>query len=134
MKPKLTNCLIAFFASAFQAFGMYNIHAVADITEGGVLGATLLLEHWLSLSPALTGAILNILCYDLGWRTMGKTFLIYSFAAAAGFSSCYWLCEPYPPLVSGNRRGPSGCRILGCPFHWHRRGTMCPGRRRHLRR
>ena len=42
-KIKLTNCLILFFASAFQAFGMYNIHALADITEGGVLGAVFLM-------------------------------------------------------------------------------------------
>ena len=108
--------MTAFFSSALQAFGMYNIHAVADITEGGVLGATLLLEHWLSLSPALTGAILNILCYGLGWRTMGKTFLIYSFAAAAGFSSCYWLCEQYPPLFPAIAGSPLAAAFLGALF------------------
>ena len=42
---KAGNLIVAFLASAFQAFGMYNIHAVSDITEGGVLGATLLLER-----------------------------------------------------------------------------------------
>ena len=87
MSIKPVNCITAFLASALQAFGMYNIHAIARITEGGVLGATLLFQHWFGLSPAVSGAILNALCYLLGWKTMGKPFLVYSLAAAAGFSS-----------------------------------------------
>ena len=34
MKLKPINCLTAFLSSAFQAFGIYNIHALSDITEG----------------------------------------------------------------------------------------------------
>ena len=82
IKLKPTNCLIAFFASAFQAFGMYNIHAVADITEGGVLGAMLLLEHWFHISPALSSFLLNAACYLLGLKILGKEFILYSLVAA----------------------------------------------------
>lgn len=95
---KIKNCLIAFFSSAVQAFGLYNIHALCDITEGGVLGAVLLIAHWLHISPALSGAVLNAACYLLGWRTLGKEFIGYSLVAAGGFSSAYWLCEQFPPL------------------------------------
>ena len=93
MNLKLSNCIIVFAASAFQAFGMYNIHALADVTEGGVLGMTLLLQHWGNLSPAVSGFFLNVLCYILGWRTLGKEFLGYSAVAATGFSVGYALCE-----------------------------------------
>lgn len=113
---KRTNCIIAFLSSALQAFGMYNVHALADITEGGVLGATLLLEHWLSISPALSGAILNGLCYGLGWRTLGRSFLIYSLTAAAGFSSCYWVCEQFPPLFPEIAAYPLAAALLGALF------------------
>lgn len=113
---KAANLIVAFLASAFQAFGMYNIHAVSDITEGGVLGATLLLEHWLSLSPALTGALLNAACYTLGWRTLGRSFLIYSLAAAAGFSSGYWACEQFPPLYPQIAAFPLAAAVLGALF------------------
>lgn len=117
MEPiRLKNCLIAFFASAFQAFGMYNIHAVAQVTEGGVLGATLLLEHWLSLSPALSGGILNALCYALGWKTLGKSFLVYSLLAAVGFSSSYGICELFPPLYPDIALYPLAASILGALF------------------
>ena len=116
MYNKIFNLATAFLASAFQAFGMYNIHAVSDITEGGVLGATLLLEHWFALSPALTGALLNGLCYGLGWRTLGKSFLACSLVAAAGFSSCYWLCEQFPPLFPEIAGYPLAAAILGALF------------------
>ena len=85
-KLKSYNCVVAFLSSAFQAFGMYNIHALSDITEGGVLGATLLLEHWFAISPAVSGFVMNAACYLLEWRTLGKQFIACSLIAAAGFS------------------------------------------------
>ena len=48
---RFSDCLISLAASAFLAFGLYNVHAVSQVTEGGVLGMTLLLEHWFSISP-----------------------------------------------------------------------------------
>ena len=115
-KRKLTNCFIAFFSSAFQAFGMYNIHALSDITEGGVLGATLLLEHWFSISPAVSGFVLNAACYLLGWRTLGKSFVFYSLIAAAGFSVTYGICELYPPFWPEIAGYPLLAAILGALF------------------
>ena len=92
------NCAAAFLASAFQAFGMYNIHALSGVTEGGVLGATLLLHHWFNISPAISGFVMNAACYLLGWRLLGKAFIGYSVLAAAGFSIGYGICEQFPPL------------------------------------
>ena len=54
------RCCMAFFSSAFLAFGLYHVHSVSGITEGGVLGATLLLDHWFSLSPAVSGFVLML--------------------------------------------------------------------------
>ena len=116
MKLKPVNCVVAFLSSAFQAFGMYNIHAVADITEGGVLGLTLLLEHWFSLSPALSGAVLNIACYLLGWRMLGKNFIGYSAIAAAGFSVGYGICEQFPPLWPQIAHMPATAALAGALF------------------
>ena len=98
MKQKTTNCLILFLASAFQAFGMYNIHAVADITEGGVLGATLLLEYWFGISPAISSFLMNTACFALGWKTLGKSFITYSLIASCGYSLGYGIWELFPPL------------------------------------
>lgn len=116
MKLKLSFCIIAFLSSAFQAFGMYNIHALADVTEGGVLGLTLLYEHWLDISPALSGFVLNGICYLIGWRTLGKEFIAYSVIAALGFSVGYGICEQFPPLWPEIAGFPLLAAIAGALF------------------
>ena len=113
---KYRNFYFAFLASVFQAFGMYHIHALADITEGGVLGATLLAEYWLGISPALSGAILNGACYLLGWKLLGKDFLITSIFAAGGFSLGYGIFELFPPLWPELARMPLLAAVLGALF------------------
>ena len=52
MLPKLkrANCLILLLGSVIQAVGIYNIHSLSNVTEGGVLGLTLLIQHWFHLS------------------------------------------------------------------------------------
>ena len=116
MKQKLPRYVTAFLSSAFQAFGMYNIHAVADVTEGGVLGLTLLLEQWLAISPALSGLFLNGICYFLGWRTFGKEFIYLSMVAASGFSVGYGICECFPPLWPEIANMPLLAALLGALF------------------
>lgn len=116
IKLKPTNCIIAFLASAFQAFGMYNIHALADVTEGGVLGAVLLLEHWFSISPALSSFVMNGACYLFGWRILGKEFVAYSLIAACGYSVGYGICEQFPPLWPGIAGMPLAAALLGAAF------------------
>ena len=115
-KLNRSNCLLAFFASAFQAFGIYNIHAVADVTEGGVLGATLLLHHWFGISPALSSFVLNALCFLLGLKVLGKTFIAYSFLAALGYSAGYLICEQFPPLWPEIADYPLLAALLGALF------------------
>ena len=77
-KITCVNCFFALFGSALLAFGLYHVHSLSGVTEGGVLGMTLLLEHWFNISPAVTGFVLNVLCYVLGWKMLGKKFLFYS--------------------------------------------------------
>ena len=112
----IKDCLVNFFSGALLAFGLYHIHDTAQITEGGVLGLTLLLEHWLRLSPAVSGMVLNCGCYLLGWRTLGRGFLLRSGFAAAGFSAGYWLWERFPPLMPQIEMYPLLAAILGAVF------------------
>ena len=115
-KLRLSNCIIAFFASAFQAFGMYNVHALSGVTEGGVLGAVLLIDHWLGISPALSSLILNAACYALGWKTLGRSFIAYSLIAALGYSLGYGICEQFPPLWLEIAGHPLLAAIVGALF------------------
>ena len=118
MFPKLkpVNCVVAFLSSAFQAFGMYNIHALSCVTEGGVYRLTLLLHHWLGISPAISSFLLNAACYLLGWKTLGKDFIGYSIIAACGYSIGYAVCECFPPLWPGIADMPLTASVVGALF------------------
>lgn len=118
MLPKLkpANCITAFLSSAFQAFGICHIHAMADVTEGGVLGATLLLQHWLGISPAVSSFVMNAACFALGLKVLGKTFIAYSFLAAAGYSAGYALWEQFPPLWPDIASHPLIAAVAGALF------------------
>jgi len=107
---------IALLGAFIQAVGLCNIHAFADVTEGGVLGATLLIEHWFAVSPALSALALNVLCYLFGWKTLGKDFLIYSALCSGAYSLFYALLEPFAPLWPELVTSPLLSALVGALF------------------
>lgn len=111
-----TYCIIGLVGSAILAFGLYQVHSLSGVTEGGVLGLTLLLEHWLGISPAVSGFILNLLCYLLGWKTLGHLFLFYSMVASTGFSLFYHFFERFDPLWPGLVDMPLVAALAGAVF------------------
>lgn len=113
---RLSHVLLAFFSSVFLAFGLYNVHAVSGVTEGGVLGMVLLLQHHFSVSPAVSGFLMNALCYLLGWRSLGKSFLFYSAVSTVGFSLSYKVFELFPPLWPELARMPLTGALAGAVF------------------
>ncbi len=113
---KAKNCAVALLGSAILAFGLYNIHALSGVTEGGVLGMTLLLHHWFQISPAVSGLLMNTACYLLGWKLLGKAFIVYSFVAGAGFSLFYAIFEQFAPLWPQLAEMPLAAAVLGALF------------------
>ena len=116
LKLKPSNCFLAFFSSAFQAFGMYNIHALSGVTEGGVLGLTLLLQHWLNISPAWSGLLINFSCYAFGLKTLGRKFLLYSAIGGGSFSAFYSIWEQFPRLWPELAGHPLLAAFIGALF------------------
>lgn len=116
LRKKVLPWVLLALGGAIQAFGLYNIHALADVTEGGVLGMTLLLEHWFRWSPAITGFLLNAACYGIGIKVLGWRFIVYSAVAAVGFSGTYAICELWPPLWPEIADMPFLAATLGAVF------------------
>lgn len=108
--------LISFLSSAFLAFGLYNVHAISGVTEGGVLGLTLLFDHHFGISPSVSGFIMNVLCYAMGFRLLGRTFLIYSAVSTVGFSLSYRVYECFPPLWPQIANLPLAAAFAGALF------------------
>ncbi|WP_243099038.1 YitT family protein [Clostridium sp. AF22-10] len=113
---KLKSCLIALFGSAFLAFGLYHVHSFSGVTEGGVLGMTLLLDHWFHISPSVSGFIMNLACYAMGWKLLGRQFIAYSILSSASFSLSYRICEQFPPLWPQLADMPLTASLLGAVF------------------
>lgn len=107
---------IALLGSAVLAFGLYNIHSISGVTEGGGLGLNLLLQYWFGISPAITNFVFNFICYILGWKIMGKVFLYYSGVSAVGFSVIYKVCEQFRPLWPGLADLPLASALSGAVF------------------
>ena len=118
MLPRLNpkNCLMIVLGSAILAFGLYNVHSISGVTEGGVLGLTLLLEHWFGISPSISGLVLNGACYVLGLTLLGKEFILYSIIAGGGFSLFYAIFERFPPLWPQIAQMPLAAAIAGAAF------------------
>lgn len=107
---------LTLLGALIQAVGISSIHAYAGVTEGGVLGATLLLRHWFAISPALSAFVLNALCYLFGWRTLGREFLLYSAIAGAAYSVFYALVAPFAPLWPELVTSPLWSGVMGAVF------------------
>lgn len=114
LTPKKVGALL--LGSAILSFGLYNIHSLSGVTEGGVLGLTLLLQHWFDISPAVSGFILNAACYIFGWFVLGKKFVLFSAVAGGGFSVFYAICELFPPIWPQIANYPLLAAILGAIF------------------
>lgn len=115
-KLKLANCMMIAVGNVILAFGLYQIHAQTHVTEGGVLGMTLLLKHWFDISPAYSGFVMDLICYAIGLKILGKDFLGYSMVASFIFSLTYRICEQFPPLWPELYQTPAAAALLGAVF------------------
>ncbi|MBE6798326.1 MAG: YitT family protein [Ruminococcaceae bacterium] len=98
------------------AFGLYNIHSFSKVTEGGILGLELLFDHWFNISPAVSGLIMNAVCYAVGLALLGSDFIVYSLISGGAFSLSYAIFELFPPIFPGIGNYPLLAAVLGAVF------------------
>ena len=113
---KTKNILFCTLGGIILAFGMYNVHSVSAVTEGGTLGLALLFENWFGVSPAISEAVLNIICYAVGIRTLGRKFIVYSAVSTAAFSISYRVLECFPRVYPEIGQYPLVAAIIGAVF------------------
>lgn len=115
-KSYMKDVAVLLLGSAILAFGLYHVHSQSNVTEGGVLGLTLLLQEWFRISPAISSLIMNAICYYIGWKTMGIKFIVYSGISGAAFSGFYAIFERFPPLWENIGAYPLVAAIAGALF------------------
>jgi len=98
------------------SFGIYQIHDVSDITEGGILGLDLLLNYWFHISPAVGNFVMTAVCFAIGWKALGKSFVVYSAIATGSFSLFYRIWEHTPRLFPQIAGYPLLAALAGALF------------------
>lgn len=102
--------------NSILAFGLYNIHAQSSVTEGGVLGALLLLKYWFNISPAYSDIVINGICFAIGWKVLGTGFIGYSAVAGLSFAAAYRIFECFEPVIPSLAAYPAVAAIVGAFF------------------
>lgn len=115
-KKLLIHFGVIFLGAAILSFGLYNIHSQSQITEGGVLGLTLLFQSWFGLSPDITGPFFDGLCYLIGFKILGAKFLWNALAATGSFSFCYNIYSSIGPVLPDFSSSPLFAAVLGGLF------------------
>ena len=108
------GCIL--LGAAICTFGIHNIHQRTGITEGGVIGLMLLLEHWLGASPAVLTPVLDLSCYLLAFRYLGWRFIRTSVFSTFCVSMFYKVWELFPPMLPDLSAWPLLASVLGAGF------------------
>lgn len=114
LAPK--RVFIMILGLCISSFGVYNIHQQTDITEGGVIGLILLLNHWTGLSPSILSPVLDILCYGVAFRFLGWEFIKLSAISTLSLAGFFKLWEQYPPILPNLTAYPLLAAVLGGLF------------------
>ena len=102
--------------AAICSFGIHNIHQQTGITEGGVIGMMLLIEHWLGISPAVITAVLDVSCYLLAFKYLGSRFIKISVISTLSVSLFYEFWEMFPPMLPDLSAYPLLAAVSGGVF------------------
>lgn len=112
----LSRILLLMLGAMIFSFGIHNIHQRTNITEGGVIGLMLLLEHWLHISPAYITPVLDVLCYVAAIKFLGLGFIKMSLISTGFISLFYKIWELFPPMLPDLSGHPLVAAILGGCF------------------
>lgn len=78
-----------------------------------MLGATLLVQYWTGITPAITGFVLDLSGYLLGLKYLGWGFLLRSLVASGAFSVFYRMWEHIGWLLPDMTDKPLLAAVIG---------------------
>lgn len=112
----IKKLLLIMLGAMICSFGIHNIHQRTNITEGGIIGLMLLIEHWLEISPAYITPVLDIACYLLAYRFLGGNFIKISVISTLCISAFYKIWELFPPMLPDLSAYPLIAAVCGGIF------------------
>ena len=98
-KETIQSIMLIIIGATILSFGSYNFNYQNNITEGGVLGLLLLMQHVFNISPSITSVVIDFSLFAIGSKFFGKKFLLYSILSTVTFSTTYNIWENIGFLV-----------------------------------
>ena len=102
--------------TAILSFGIHNIHQRAAITEGGVIGLVLLMNHWLGIPASIASPLLDFISYALAFKFLGLDFILTAAVASVSLAGFYRVWESFPPMLPDLTPYPLAAALLGGAF------------------
>lgn len=115
-KINYTKLIIITLGNLVLAFGMFNIHYQNNITEGGILGLSLLFGHWTIFSAGYYSVILDFTAYAISYKFLGKGFLIKSLYSSLMYGIFYLVFEKIGFIIPNLEFLPILSSVLGGIF------------------
>lgn len=95
----IKSIMLIIIGATILSFGSYNFNYQNNVTEGGVLGLLLLMQHVFNISPSITSVVIDFTLFAIGSKFFGKKFLLYSILSTTTFSTTYKIWESIGFLV-----------------------------------
>ena len=99
--------------TAILSFGIHNIHQRTAITEGGIIGLVLLINHWLGVPASVASPLLDAASYALAFKFLGWDFLLSAGVASVSLAGFYRIWECLPPMLPDLTPWPLVAALLG---------------------
>lgn len=113
---KLYKYISILCGAGILAFGLYNVHSRCRISEGGVLGMSLLLYRWFHISPAISSLVMDGAALIAGTIVLRKAFLWDTIVASVAYSLWYGLFELCGPVLPNLAKWPIVAAVVGGLF------------------
>lgn len=112
-KNAFRNYFFALIGIILTAFGYSMFYLPPKIVSGGVTGLSTIIYHALSISPALSYAVINLLLLIVSFRVLGKKFIINTLIGA-GLMSAFTEVFSHVPKITED---VVLCSIFGAVFY-----------------
>lgn len=89
MREHTQNLLLIIIGGCIFALGINLFALPAELSEGGVIGITILLYYYFGWSPGITNFIINLVLMIAGYRLLDKRTIIYTIFGI--FSTSFFL-------------------------------------------
>lgn len=102
-----------FLGNLIMCFAIVNIHIPAKITEGGVIGLSIVLSKLTHISPGIINLPIDILLYGLGVLLLKEGFFKKAIFSTLIYFLMYSLVEAVGPILPSLEHLPVIAAILG---------------------